>query len=113
MFPLKIAGLALATSVSGIIGFLILFADLKKRLSPINSGEIIVSFLRIFLASAAMALVCYALSLRLALTGSVINKALGLAVLLLSGAASYLFFCFILRVGELKELCRWIIATRR
>ena len=59
MFPLKIGGLALATSISGIISFFFLFAILKQRLDGFGENQILKSFLRIFAASLCMAVVCF------------------------------------------------------
>ena len=50
IFPLKIAGLALATSLSGIISFFVLFFMLVKRVRLLDCKEIFGSFLRVCLA---------------------------------------------------------------
>ncbi len=106
MFPLKIGGLALATSISGIISFLILFFILKKRLKPFKVKGIINSFLRILTASLGMGLVCYFVS-RISL-----NKYIGLCLSILCGILSYILFCFIFRVSEMRELWRWLASRK-
>jgi putative peptidoglycan lipid II flippase len=105
MFPLKIGGIALATSISGISTFCILLNILKKnKFQDFNLREIALSFLRIFLASVAMGLVCY-----LVYGSSLIsNNIIKLTVSIASGIISYIFFCFIFRVSEVYELLRWI-----
>ncbi len=95
MFPLKIGGLALATSISGIVTFFFLFFILAKRLGGVGEREILFSFLRIFAAAACMAGVCF-----------LVNQALNLAWALFCGALSYIVFCFLFGVVELKELIR-------
>ncbi len=93
MFPLKIGGLALSTSISGIITFLFLFFILKRRLNGFEERKILSSFLRIFAASFCMAAVCF-----------LVNRALNFALALFFAALSYIVFCFIFRVTEFKEL---------
>ena len=97
MFPLKIGGLALATSISGIISFLFLFYLLKTRLGGFGEHKILPAFLRMLASAFCMAGVCF-----------LVNRALNLGWALLSGALSYIIFCFIFRVAELKELTRWL-----
>jgi len=102
MFPLKIGGLALATSISGINSFLILLFTLKKRLGDFKVKEIIVSFTRILLASLCMGAVCY----------YILNKFLNLGLAIISGLLSYIVFCFIFRVSEMQQLWQWILKRK-
>lgn len=105
MFPLKIAGIALATSLSGINTFFILIVILKKRLGDFKTGEILLAFLRILLASICMGFVCYLFSLRLTASHlSGISRALGLIFTIVFGLASYAGFCVIFKVEEIREL---------
>lgn len=97
MFPLKIGGLALATSISGIITFLLLFFILSKRLGGFGERKIFSSFLRILVASFCMAAVCF-----------LVDRALNLWWALFCGMLSYIVFCFIFGVTELKEFMRWL-----
>jgi putative peptidoglycan lipid II flippase len=99
MFPLKIAGLALATSISGVVSFFLLLILLIKKLGQFEAGELLISFAKILLASLGMGLVCLFLSRSLILGGF-----LKLFLLILSGVTSYLVICMILRVKELGEL---------
>ena len=98
MFPLKIGGLALATSISGIISFLFLFFMLSKRLSGFGEYEILKSFLRILAATLCMGAVCF-----------LVNRALNFGWALFFSALAYVFFCFLFRVAELKELMNWFL----
>lgn len=108
MFPLKIAGIALATSLSGIATFLILFVILRRRLGDFKAKEIFLSFSRILLASLCMGAVC-ALAVK---ESSSLNKYLSLGLAILSGLVSYIFFCFLFRVSEMRELWKWIARRR-
>ena len=113
MFPLKTGGLALATSISGIITFCVLFSLLKKRLAPFDARGILDSFIRVLAASVGMGLVCYFISTKQALScGSTLSRLLNLLVTLTAGVASYALFCFIFRVPEIKQLYQWLKRRR-
>ncbi len=103
MFPLKIGGLALATSISGIVTFFLLFFILARRLGGFGERKILFSFLRIFAAATCMAGVCF-----------LVNQALNVGWALFCGALSYIVFCFLFGVVELRELLRKSLwGTRR
>jgi len=97
MFPLKIGGLALATSISGIISFLFLFFILSKRLNGFEEHQILKSFLRILAATLCMGAVCF-----------LVNQALNFGWALFCAALAYIFFCFIFGVTELAQLVHWL-----
>jgi putative peptidoglycan lipid II flippase len=109
MFPLKIGGIALATSISGIITFFVLLTILKKRLGNFPVKEITTSFLRILAASLCMGLVCYFVSQK---TSVFLNKIVSLSLTLICSFLSYIAFCFIFRVSEMRELWRWLIRRK-
>src|SRR3989338_1534341 len=94
MFPLKLGGLALATSISSLNTFLILFLILKRKVGGLGSRRIFISFLRILMASLCMAVVCY------------YSKALNLWLAILFGIGSYVIFCFFFRVKQIERLCK-------
>lgn len=112
MFPMKLSGLALATSISGINTFLILFFLLKKRLKPFNAGPVFSSFLRILTASAFMGIICHFASKNIFFGNTVLEKLFNLALLIFIGIACYVFFCFIFRVKEMQEACNWLLRRR-
>lgn len=112
MFPLKIAGLALATSISGIITFFILFFMLKKKLGDFDAGEIFFSFGRVLLASICMGAVCYFVSQTAFAGESFLEKAARLGVSLIAGFLSYIIFCLLFRVPEMKQLWQWFLRSR-
>lgn len=97
MFPLKIGGLALATSISGIISFFFLFFILSRRLGGFGESKILKSFLRILAATLCMSAVCY-----------LVNQALNFGWALFCSALAYIFFSFVFRVTEFTELLRWL-----
>jgi len=109
MFPLKMNGLALATSISGIISSFVLFFILKKRLGVFDMKPILSSFLRALLASLVMGAVCYfAAQKSFHFTSGILNRILNLSLPIVSGLVSYIVFCFIFRVNEMQELWRWL-----
>ncbi len=97
MFPLKIGGLALATSISGIISFLFLFFILSKRLRDFGEHQILKSFLRILAATLCMGAVCF-----------LVNQALNFGWALFCAGLAYIFFCFLFGVAELAQLMHWL-----
>ena len=105
MFPMKIAGLALATSISGTITFIILFTLLKSRLGDFKIKEIIISFARILAASLCMGIVCYFVSQNTI----ILNKYIQLGTVIIVGFISYIVFCYIFRVSEMQQLWRWLV----
>jgi len=109
MFPLKLAGLALATSLSGINTCLILFFLLRKRLKPLDTKAIQSSFLRILVASIFMGAICRLFSQRIFfLWNNIFLRLLNLGLLIIIGIIFYVFFCFVFRVKEMQELWRWL-----
>ncbi|MFA5117775.1 MAG: murein biosynthesis integral membrane protein MurJ [Candidatus Omnitrophota bacterium] len=109
IFPLKIGGIALATSISGIISFLVLFYRLKQRLGGFKLNEIFFPFLRILAAGVCMGLACYYAVLQSEdFTVSYSLQVLRLALLVLFGICSYIMFCIIFRVSEIWDLGKWL-----
>jgi len=114
MFPLKIKGLALATSISGIASFLVLFFLLKKRIQGPATKDVFISFLRAFAASLCMGVVLYFLSRESLVAGmSLLARCVNIGIPVFSGFASYLVFCFIFKVRQLKELLSWLGLSKK
>lgn len=115
MFPLKVGGLALATSISALNNFLMLFFALRRKVGAMDGARIASSFLRVSGASALMGAACFIsaniLSHGLAF-GSSSVKVLSLAVIITVGIASYAIGCFIFRVEELKNFLKWALKRR-
>ncbi|MFH0791125.1 MAG: murein biosynthesis integral membrane protein MurJ [Candidatus Omnitrophota bacterium] len=112
MFPLKISGIALATSISGIASCSILLFILKKRIKPFAIKGIAVSFSRILAASLAMGVVCYFFNKNIVFTNSIPGKAAYIFLLIIISLSSYMVFCFMFRVKEIQELRRWGIRIK-
>lgn len=103
MHPLKTGGLALATSVSAIFNFAVLYVLLQKRLGDFGTASIVSSFLKVTLASVIMAITLRALS---ALWPQM--DAMRLAAAIAAGMAVFMIAAFLFDVRELKEVIAWI-----
>jgi len=103
MFPLKIGGLALSASISGIFNFFALFYMLRKKIGPLEGYKILSSFLKVLMASLAMAAIIYVCSFK---TG------LNLFVVIAIAMASYIAAAFIFNVKEAKDLLSWILKKK-
>lgn len=110
MVPFREAGLAIATSISGIFQFGQLIYYYPKKVGEFPFREVAYSFLRILLASVVMGFVCYG-SLELlkfwipgASTRAQFVQVFGS---ILIATVSYLGICFVCRVPEVKEAFAW------
>ena len=111
MGPLKEGGLALATSMAGIVNFVSLLYLYHRRISGFPVKELISSSLKILAASLVMggfawqfyqwidSHMGWGVTMRL-LVGVLGSVALSLPI--------YVGFCFLLRVPEIQEALRWI-----
>jgi len=114
MFPLKLAGLALATSLSGINTCLMLFFILMRKIGSFDAKKLGFSFLRILLATLAMGAVCFQSSQhKLFAVNNTFYRLLELSSLLIIGVISYVIFCFVFRVKEMHELWDWLLKRRK
>jgi putative peptidoglycan lipid II flippase len=100
MWPLKIGGLALATSISASINFLMLYAILRKRIGRLGTKEIADSFVRVLSASIIMGIV-------LKFTSTNAAHVMGILLSMTAGAAAFIAAAYILRVKELKRVFAW------
>lgn len=100
MFPLKISGLALATSISGSFNFLLLFFLLRKKIGALDGMKILGSFLKVLLASVFMAAIVYFTAYRVGLN---------LCLVILIGILSYIMAVFLLDIKEAREFLKWAL----
>ncbi len=114
MFPFKIGGIALATSISGVCTFFLLFAILRKKIGDFKTKEMLFSFLRILAASLCMGAICLFAAQKITFFSSaILYRFLRLGVLLTLGVCSYVVFCFVFRVPELLELWKWLTHRKK
>jgi putative peptidoglycan lipid II flippase len=100
MFPLRLNGLALSTSISGIFNFFLLFFILKKKLGSLDGYRISVSFIKVGMASLMMALVGYFFAF---------NVGLGLFIVIPISVISFVLATLIFDVKEAREFIAWLL----
>jgi putative peptidoglycan lipid II flippase len=107
MWPLKLGGLALATTVSATFNMVTLFVILRKRIGDFGTRQIAGSFARILMASCAMALVLKAFTVAVPRPGI---AALSAAIAI--GAASFIAASYMFGVSEVRDSWAWIRKRR-
>src|SRR3989338_196696 len=100
IFPLKVSGLALATSFSAAFNFFSLFFVLRKKIGSLGGYEILNSFIRVLAAGLAMAALIYFCAFK-------INMNLFLVISI--GIIAYPVFTFIFDVKETKDFLKWAL----
>ena len=100
MFPLKVSGLALATSFSAAFNFFSLFFVLRKKIGALGGYEILNSFIRVLAAGLAMAALIYFCAFKIHLN---------LFLVISIGIITYPVFTFIFDVKETKDFLKWAL----
>ena len=103
MFPLALGGLALATSFSGIFNFFALFFMLKKKIGSIDGFRILISFIKVLLASLLMGACIYFLAFKVGLS---------LLLVIPIGITAYLIAAFIFDIKEAREFLKWALKRK-
>ena len=107
MFPMKIGGIALASSLAAMIDVSILFYLLQKRLGDLSRG--LRGFgLKIFISSGVMALVMATLRIYIPSSSGIIE----LIVLGAGGVLVYGAMTWILNVEQARQIWQWISHRR-
>ena len=96
-----IGGLALATSVSSIVGTLLLLISLRKKIGTLGLKDIAVSFMKIVIASLIMGALSWFVY-GLLLTHLSLEVALLLSIVL--GAIVYIVLIYLLKVKEMNTI---------
>ncbi|MGE5308732.1 MAG: murein biosynthesis integral membrane protein MurJ [Deltaproteobacteria bacterium] len=107
IYPLKIGGLALATSISGIVTFAVSLQALKSRIGGVDLAGMAEYITKVIAASAGMGAVCL-LALGRGFGPGISGRALSIIVPVCAGAASYAVFCIALRVGPVARIWEWM-----
>ncbi|MFA5144161.1 MAG: murein biosynthesis integral membrane protein MurJ [Candidatus Omnitrophota bacterium] len=103
MFPMKLGGLALATSVAAFLNFLILYVILARRIGDFGTASIADTFFRVLLASLVMGTV-----LRLLIVRMPDFTFVSIGILIAAGITVFLGSSYLFGVNELKEFFAWI-----
>ena len=108
IYPLKHAGLALATSLSSTLNLLLLFRGLHRKLGRIEFEKIVKSLGRILLASIAMGGVAYLVCSQgdWSRTGGILQKVPLLLAAILAGVGTYGVLCYWMKDEEMLFLLR-------
>jgi peptidoglycan biosynthesis protein MviN/MurJ (putative lipid II flippase) len=106
---MKLAGLALATSLSGIGGFIMLFFILNKKVSGLDRRGLFHFSVRVVAAGMGMAMVCYMASkLNLFAPNHAAGRIANLFVSVAYGAISYIIFGLFLGIKQAKTVFSWL-----
>lgn len=110
IYPMKHAGLALATSLSSTLNLILLFRKLIPKLGSMNIKENIRSLLRIFFCSLPMGLVAYLIcSLgNWSTTGNIVEKVLLLVIGIMLGLGVYLVCSYWAKNEEMLFLLKML-----
>ncbi|WP_338470952.1 murein biosynthesis integral membrane protein MurJ [Niallia sp. XMNu-256] len=92
-----IGGLALATSISGIISSILLFINLRKKVGSLNLFQLYVSFVKILISSTIMGIIVY---WSYSFISQNINIHISLFISIVLGIIIYLILNFLLKVKE-------------
>ena len=106
MWPLKLGGLALATTISATFNFLNLYRLLRRKVGDFGTRAIADSFLRALLASCVMGIVLKALMVAFPNPGIK-----GLSIAIAAGAGSFVAACYMFEVREIKD--SWALITKK
>jgi putative peptidoglycan lipid II flippase len=109
MFPMQVAGLALASSISALTNFSILSYILDKRIGRFTEKELLPYLLRVGLISCGMGLVMSLLWNRLFLDFNIIFR---LTVTIIIGATIFILGCFVFKVDQIKTLFAWALKKK-
>lgn len=105
MWPLKLGGIALATSVSATFNFVALYILLRKRLGRLHTKDLIDSFIRILLSSLVMGAV-------LKIISSNLKGIEGLLLAIAAGIAAFIAAAYIFKVKEMERAFAWALKKR-
>ena len=107
---LKIAGLALATSISAIICIFLLFGSLKKKMDYFGQDKIIKTTIKSIISAIIMGIVTYFIydSVSSLLGIGFIKEAISLAVSIGIGAITYGILVILLKVDEVNIITSMI-----
>ena len=112
MRPLKLGGLALATSLSAIINLSVLLYILSRRTGGVNGKAIFNSLLRIVSASLLMGFICHLVAgafIAESVMASLFQKCLAVFIPILVGIITFLLVSFSFRFEEANYLKRLIL----
>lgn len=111
MKPLREAGLALATSISGMIHFCSLIFFLKVKRQNLELRDLLVPGFKIFLATCAMGLICmfsYHQSVSYFGSEQLIGRLLQVVLPIAASIIAYPMFCILFGLKSLGQTLTWL-----
>jgi putative peptidoglycan lipid II flippase len=114
IFPLKHAGLALATSLSSVLNLILLCRAVSLKLGGMDLREVAGSLLRIFFCSLPMGFVSYLIcsSGDWSTSGQVVPKVVLLGCAMVAGLGIYVACCYLMKIEEFLFLVRMLKKKR-
>lgn len=106
MFPLKVSGLALASSISAVINFCVLSYILERRIGRYIKENFVYYFAKLTLVSLVMGIVIYLLWFRFLIA---FNMPLRFVIAILSGMVVFVLGCVVFKIKEIKDLIGWFL----
>ncbi|MFH1798176.1 MAG: murein biosynthesis integral membrane protein MurJ [Candidatus Omnitrophota bacterium] len=115
MWPLKLGGLALATSVAAISNFISLYVILVRRIGDMGSKKMFISFMKVCAASVVMAIFTIFARWVMAQFKNPTRpvEIMSLLTVILIGVCSYLLAAYIVRIKEIRRLWTIILSKIR
>jgi len=115
MWPLKIGGLALATSLAAVTNFVMLYVMLTRRIGDLGTAGIVSSFVRTCLAAVVMGLAILGMSrIFLPVAGvSGLKAFAALGVMISISAVVYFISAYMAGVEGVKRLWALVLARRK
>ncbi len=108
MFPMKLGGLALASSLSGIANFFLLFVMLKKKIGLLGGRKIVEVFMKVTGSSMIMGIVLLVISNSFSWEHSKESLAM-IFFLIILGIIIFVFSAvYIFKVEDIKVGLKWI-----
>lgn len=107
MYPLKVGGLALATSVSAICNFFILYILLERKLGDFGVKSILLSFYKVLLASLIMGV-----ALKFIVISFPDFSFITLLTSIFAGMGLFAAMSYLLKIEEMRSFLVWILKRR-
>ena len=109
MYPLKLKGLALATSLSGGINFFILFHSLRKKIGPLGGRYLSRVFAKILFSSLIASAASFYVYGRCLVSAPPLARVSAAA---LSGLGIFVLGALILDLAEIKKVMQWVLRKK-
>jgi putative peptidoglycan lipid II flippase len=103
MGPLKIGGIALASSISAGIDFFILFTVLSARLKGFGDG-LLDHAMKVFVAALVMGAGCFLIWQFVFIPSEIVK----FIMIVLAAVIIFFFMCSLLKISEAQKLLQWI-----